>query len=93
MTPEAMADRRMRRMAARIEQAPEVRWRQLCAITRNVFEVGIDTGEWSERVKDRLVALGFQYDSARITDAIEAVARVVPRPVVRPVRPFWSLRT
>jgi hypothetical protein len=60
-----------------MEQAVPVGWPQLCAIVHAVFAEGIADSEWTARVKDRAVELGFRSpDSETTTRAIRAVERV-----------------
>lgn len=58
-------------------------FRQLCAVTRTVIEEErtIDDFEWRERVKDRIIALGFTYpeDLSAIVRAVEQVTRALER--------------
>lgn len=99
MTPEAMADRRLRRLRARVEQAPAVGWRQLCAIAQAERQPGIDEGEWAARVKTRVVRLGFELDPFAAARAMRAVERVhgkiapaaVPRELPKPTPARASL--
>jgi hypothetical protein len=74
-------------------ERPPIGWRQLCAITREQIEAEptIDNGEWAERIKERLVRLGFAYPDPpdRLTDAMDAVERALeklwgPRPIHLP---------
>jgi hypothetical protein len=57
-------------------------WRQLCAIARTIVEAApsIDDHEWSERIKDRVVAEFRPYPPPHeITAAIRAVSRALHR--------------
>jgi hypothetical protein len=58
-------------------------WRQLCAVSRVELEQDptIDTLEWAERIKARILQLGFTYPEAidGIHRAMRAVERVVDR--------------
>jgi hypothetical protein len=72
---------------------PQPTFPQLCVIAREqiMAEPTIDTGEWGERVKDRLIQLGFTYPQPphRLTDAMDAVERALekhwgPRPMQVP---------
>ncbi len=76
---------------------------QLCVLAREQITAAptIDNFEWSERIKDRLVRLGFQYPDPphRMTDAMDAVERALTkewgrRPVQRslPRQPSWKER-
>jgi len=56
---------------------PEVGWRQLCALTRDLLlaDAAIDDFEWKERIKWRLAKLGFAAVSPphQLTAAMSAV--------------------
>ena len=68
---------------------PTIRMPQLCAIARAEIEAAprSNDAEWRERIKCRLVALGFSYPSpTAISDAMDRVERVlVKRWGARPV--------
>jgi hypothetical protein len=60
-----------------------VGWRQLCAVTRAELEADptIDNSEWVERIKRRILQLGFTYPEQLdgINRAMRAVERFVDR--------------
>jgi hypothetical protein len=60
-----------------------VGWRQLCAVSRAELEAEptIDNSEWVERIKRRILQLGFTYPEQLdgINRAIRAVERCVDR--------------
>jgi len=59
---------------------PPVSDRQLCTITRAVFEQGIDDAEWRDRIKWRIAALKrAQPPPHAISGAMDRVERVVSR--------------
>lgn len=71
-----------------------VRWRQLCAITREVIlaEPTMDDAEWKARIKDRLIVLELDYPSAldMIQSAMSAIEHALtqtlgPRPPPTPL--------
>jgi hypothetical protein len=68
-----------------------VRWRQLYAIARDSLKADptLDNVEWSERIKDRIVALGLTYPERpdAIHSAMRAVEHVVKRDPPRTSRP------
>jgi len=72
---------------------PSIGVRQLCAIARDVLAPDIDDSEWRERIKCRLVVLGFAYPrpeqiSAAMTQVERALAHQgQPRPT--PVIGRW----
>lgn len=78
------------RLLARERNRKPVTFNQLCAIARAELEreLGIDDGEWKARVKDRLVALEFQYpDGDMFERALSAVGRQLAKQRTRPVEP------
>jgi hypothetical protein len=71
------------RNRANAEPGKVVEYRQLCAIATAVLreDPTIDGAEWKERIKCRLVALGFAYPTNdRLTAALDATERAHPRP-------------
>lgn len=80
--------RELARALAKAEAAQPVSWRQLCAVAKDSYAPTIDDSEWAARIKDRLVALGFQSPRAdEITKVIRAIERLVHRPSPYPTRP------
>lgn len=84
-----------------MERKP-IEWRQLCAIVRTEITADptIDDLEWSERTKQRLMHLGFDYPSPphRLNEAMRAVERALTkvwgaRPVGLPITPSPALST
>src|SRR5258708_3184103 len=85
----------------RVREPPT--FKQLCVLAREQItaEPTIDNFEWTERLKDRLVQLGFAYPDPpqRLTDAMDAVEHALtkvwgPRPSTRPLtrRLSWHQR-
>lgn len=79
-----------------------VTFRQLCAIARTVILEAptIDNLEWQERVKDRVIGLGFDYpeDPAKVHHAMAAVEHALrktlgPRLVAVPTKPETAPET
>jgi len=73
-----------------MRKPPELR--QLCAVARSQIESepSIDNGEWRERIKRRLAALGFDYPPPHvIADAMDRVERAIRR--APPTLPLLSL--
>lgn len=79
----------------RVAPRPRPTFPLLCVIAREQITAAptIDNFEWAERIKDRLLALGFTYPDPphRMTEAMDAVERALvkvwgPRPAPLPPR-------
>lgn len=90
----------MKTKPERTTERPDVGWRQLCAIGTDLLrsDPTIDDFEWAERIKQRLVRLGFAYPDPphRLTEAMRAVQRALekswgPRP--SPLPPYQNHST